>query len=313
MVAKTISMDPPRAGVLLKRARNLLRRHKIDDPLREARLIMGHVTGCLSVLDLDTDAPLSRDTRRAFYRLLFRRCRHEPFSRLCGRREFWSLPFMINEHTLDPRPDSETLIEAVMDYALSHTKNHALNHNKDHVKNHTKDRYYPFSIIDLGTGSGCLLLSLLTELPRGRGIGIDISRSCLDVARRNAMALGCDKRAHFIACDWTRPIQGNFDIIISNPPYIARRKIAMLDPDVRDYDPLMALNGGSDGIASYRKILPDIRRMLSKSGRAFLEIDPDIASAVQTLAERVGLRVMAVRRDLGARQRCLVLQDTGSR
>jgi release factor glutamine methyltransferase len=217
--------------------------------------------------------------------LTARRAAREPVSRILGRREFWSLDFALSPATLDPRPDSETLVEA----ALAGLP----------------DRQEGLLILDLGTGSGCLLLALLSALPAARGLGIDRSVEALATARENARRLGLAGRAAFAATDWAAGLAGRFDLVVANPPYVTAAEMAALAPEVAGFDPHAALDGGADGLDAYRAIAPALPGLLGESGRALLEIAPDQWVAVSGLLEGSGLRPAIVHFDLAGRARCL--------
>ncbi len=221
-----------------------------------------------------------------FEALIARRERREPLSHLTGRREFWSLELETGPATLDPRPDSETLIEAALDVV--------------------EDRADPLSVLDLGTGTGCLLLAILHELPRAAGVGIDASPEALAVARRNATHLGLASRARFEEGDWGRALQRPFDLILCNPPYIPTAQISQLEPEVAEYEPRIALDGGPDGLDSYRAVMPDIARILTPRGAAVLEFGAGQGAAVGQIVAGAELAVAGVYRDLAGHDRCLV-------
>lgn len=218
--------------------------------------------------------------------LLARRAAREPVSRILGRRGFWTLELALGPDTLDPRPDSETVIEA----ALAELP----------------DRCAPLNLLDFGTGSGCLLLALLSELPNARGLGVDKSAGALDMARANAAVAGLAERANFIRGDWGRGIDGSFDVIVSNPPYISNQAIAGLAPEVALYDPHLALAGGDDGLECYRALAPDIARLLCPGGIAVVEVGQDQAPAVADVLGAAGLYIGGVRSDLAGMDRCVV-------
>ena len=212
-----------------------------------------------------------------------------PVSRMLGRREFYSLRFYLNDQTLDPRPDSECLVDAAVNYAGSKAID---------AKN--------LSCLDLGTGSGCLLLSLLSELPQASGLGVDLAPLAVAQARANAAQLGLARRARFICSNWLEGVQNRFDLILANPPYIST-KDKTLSCDVKNYDPSLALFAGPDGLAAYAALLPQIPARLTDIGRLFLEIGLEQKNAVITLAEQAGLQLYAVCPDLAGRDRCLIL------
>jgi release factor glutamine methyltransferase len=206
-----------------------------------------------------------------------------PLSRILGRREFWSLDFALNAATLDPRPDSETLVEAVLA--------------------ELGERERPWRLLDLGTGSGCLLLALLSELPAASGIGLDLAPAAARQARANAAALGLADCAQFLADDWGKSLAARFDVVLSNPPYIASRVWEDLPREVKEHDPRLALDGGADALAAYRALLPQARRLLAPGGLLALEIGFDLEGAVEDLLLAGGLAPLACRRDLGGRPR----------
>ncbi|MBT5108640.1 MAG: peptide chain release factor N(5)-glutamine methyltransferase [Rhodospirillaceae bacterium] len=257
----------------------------VESPRQEARLLLAHASG-LSVATLMGYPERVVENDSLFRQLVSRRAAREPLSHLVGRREFWSLPFKVTADTLDPRPDSETIVEAALDCV--------------------SDRSAPLRILDLGTGTGCLLLALLSELPTASGVGVDRSVAAARVAAENAAALGLGGRAAFVVGDWGQAVTGGFDLIVSNPPYIPRDHIDGLELEVSRYEPHLALAGGEDGLSAYRAILPDVPGFLSPGGVAVLEIGADQADSVTALAQKVGLLVSPVRSDLASRDRCLV-------
>ncbi len=226
-----------------------------------------------------------------------RRLSREPVSRILGRREFWSLPFALSPDVLDPRPDSETLIEAALASWPQQTA-----------------RTGGGRLLDLGTGTGCLLLALLHEMPHCSGIGVDIDPAALACARTNAAALGLARRAAFICGDWLAPIGGRFDMIISNPPYIASAVIAELQAEVRRFDPRLALDGGKDGLNCYRRIITGLPAMMKAGGMVLLEIGAGQEHAIRWLLAQAGLHHDPDRdtfRDLNGHIRGLRAHNTG--
>jgi len=212
-----------------------------------------------------------------------------PISRMRGKREFYSLCFYLNDQTLDPRPDSECLVDAAVDY----TRSAAFDTQA-------------LSCLDLGTGSGCLLLSLLRALPKTSGIGVDLAPLAVSQARANAAQLGLADRARFICSDWLERVEGSFDLVLANPPYISTGD-STLARDVADFDPSLALFAGADGLVAYAELLPQIPARLTVEGRLFLEIGAEQTNAVKKLAEQAGLQLYAVRPDLAGHDRCLIL------
>jgi release factor glutamine methyltransferase len=212
-----------------------------------------------------------------------RRLAGEPVSRIVGIREFYGRPFHIDASTLDPRPDTETLIEAALSLV---------------------DREKPVKLLDLGTGSGCILVTLLAELPRATGIGVDRSLAALSIARANAEALGVAGRARFVAGDWLGSVEDTFDLVVVNPPYLSAAEMAELSPEVGAHDPEEALDGGPDGLSAYRSIAPCLGAVLRPRGIALFEIGHTQAEAVSRLLAEAGLRLEGGPwRDLAGRPR----------
>ena len=218
-----------------------------------------------------------------------RRLKREPVSRILGRKEFWSLTLDVSPDVLVPRPDTETIVEAALEFVVSGGL-----------------RLEKLRILDIGTGSGALLLALLQELPNAFGVGTDISAAALDVARGNAERLGFASRCSLVACSIADGLQGRFDLIVSNPPYIARGAIASLDLEVRDYDPRLALDGGTDGLDAYRAIAAAAPALLAPGGRLVVELGIGQGDAVGTLFEASGLAIRSIKDDLGGIPRALV-------
>ena len=214
--------------------------------------------------------------------------RRMPVSRLVGRREFWGLPFALSAATLDPRSDSETLVEAVL--------------------RHTGDRAAALTLFDIGVGTGCLLLSLLSELPNAAGSGSDLCAGAVETARCNARSLGLAERARFAEGDGFAGFGGPFDRIVCNPPYIPTAEIAGLEPEVRDHDPRGALDGGPDGLDAFRRFAPAIAARLAPEGMAAVEFGQGQAAAVREIFAAAGLDCLETVPDLAGRPRVLVAQ-----
>ncbi|HEX3709229.1 MAG TPA: peptide chain release factor N(5)-glutamine methyltransferase [Pseudolabrys sp.] len=261
----------------------------IETPDADARALLGH-TLRLSRAQLVSQSEHILDVRErdAVAALAARRLKREPVARILGVKEFWSLPLAVTADVLVPRPDSETVVEAALD-AL------------------TRDglRAAKLRVLDIGTGSGALLLALLSELPNASGVGTDISAAALAVARGNAVRNGLVKRCTFVACHIAAGIEGPFDLVVANPPYLARGEIATLAPEVRDYDPAIALDGGTDGLDFYRAIASEAPRLLASAGRLIVELGIGQETAVRTLFTKAGLFVGAVRNDLAGIPRAL--------
>lgn len=236
----------------------------IESPELDARLLLGEVLRLdLTGLVAAAAHPLTANEAAALDSLIQRRIDGEPVARLLGRKEFWGLSLALSPATLVPRPDTETIVEA----ALARLR-----------QDGRGDR---LRIADLGTGSGAILLALLSELPNAQGVGTDINRDALSIAARNATALGLSGRASFIACDYADALRGPFDLIVSNPPYIPSRDIDDLAIEVRAHDPRLALDGGADGLAAYRAIIPAAFERLAPGGVVVVEVgqgqDVDVA------------------------------------
>jgi release factor glutamine methyltransferase len=278
---------------LLDLAAGRLREAGITDPRFEAKLLLGFVLGRGSAwwLTRGIDEKIERDRLDAFRALIERRCAREPLSHLVGRREFWSLEFFVNADVLDPRPDSETLIESAL--ALLQELGSGW-------------RTRPWRILDLGTGSGCLLLAMLHELPQALGLGVDCSDRALEVAKVNAASLGLDQRAKFQLGDWGGGLDQQFDMVLSNPPYIPTGDIDDLMAEVARFDPRLALDGGSDGLDAYRMIAPRLPDLLDQFGRVLMEVGANQAEAVGRCLASNGISVIGSRADLAGRPRVVI-------
>ena len=260
----------------------------IASAIIDARCMLGIVLGRDdAVLPHEMIARWQPEQSRALEALRQRRQTGEPISRMRGWREFWSMQFRLSPATLDPRPDSETVIAAALGWA--------------------RDQAPAARILDLGTGSGCLLLTCLAELPQASGVGIDISAGALEMAAMNASQYGLVARTMFYQQDFATDLtaHGQFDLILSNPPYIPSADIEMLDADVRHFDPLAALDGGADGLACWRVLCPQIAIALSDGGMAFVEIGAGQGKSVGMLGRASGLRLLGSFADLSGHERCL--------
>jgi release factor glutamine methyltransferase len=275
----------PTLGATIADARLRLASVGIEMPGLEARLIAGHVFGC-DIATLIGHPEHTVEVRKVaqFEEALQRRLCQEPLAYILGEREFWSLPLRVTPDTLIPRPDTETLVEAALAWCAA--------------------RGGAPRILDLGTGSGCVLLALLIELPAARGVGVDISQPALSVARANAERLGVGRRAAFVCADWSSALSGAFDLVVCNPPYIADSEWDVLAADVRDFEPALALRGGADGLDAYRAILSELPRLLAPNGSAFIELGGMSAAAVAGLAAAHDIQPDAITNDLGGRARC---------
>jgi release factor glutamine methyltransferase len=271
----------------LARTVERLRQAGIEDARREALLLLAEATGRTRIdLVVGPQANLAANEEAALEELARRRALREPMAYLLGEREFWSLPFLVSPAVLIPRADSETVVEAALSMVA--------------------DRSAALRLLDLGTGSGCLVLALLTELPAATGLGTDASEAALSLARANARRLGLDGRAAFDRGDWGQDLRGRFDLIVSNPPYVASSEWAALEPEVRVFEPRSALLGGTDGLAAYRALAPDLARLLAPGASVCLEVGARQADPVTGILRTAGLEVTSRRRDLAGIERCLV-------
>jgi release factor glutamine methyltransferase len=261
----------------------------LDTPELDARILVGHALGLdHPALTAAAAHKLRNDEHDAIEALARRRLAHEPVARIVGEKEFWSLRFLVDATTLVPRPETETLVEA----ALAALDAEGLRAEK-------------LRIADLGTGTGALLLALLSELPRAFGVGTDVSGAALQLARANAERLHIH-RAHFVACDLAAALGGPFDLIVSNPPYVATGDIAALAPEVRDFDPRIALDGGSDGLSCYRAIAAAVPMLVKQGGALVVELGAGQVQSVATLFAAAGLATSPAHPDLSGTPRALV-------
>ncbi|RFB81227.1 peptide chain release factor N(5)-glutamine methyltransferase [Methylovirgula sp. 4M-Z18] len=278
-------------GEALRRLRLTLRAADFAMPDLEARLLLAHALGVdRHAIQRDSHLTLGAAASR-LQALVERRLRQEPLARILGEAEFWGLPFRLNAATLDPRADTETLVEVVLqDVRQSAARSPGGG---------------PLRILDLGTGSGAILIALLHELRHAFGVGVDRDPAAARMARANAERNGVGARAAFLCGSWAQALHGRFDIIVSNPPYIETPEILHLSREVRDFDPALALDGGGDGLDAYRAIAADLPRLLAPGGLVALEIGYLQAPAVKTLLEAAGFRAPAVHQDLGGHNRVI--------
>lgn len=273
----------------LKEVSSALDAAGIENARFEARLIVCHALSVeTSTLIGYPEREISTQDQTVISDILKRRLSREPMSQILGEREFWSLTFKVTKDTLTPRPDSETLIEAVLD--------------------HLPDLERSLAVIDLGVGTGCLLLSVLSEYRQARGIGVDLSEAALTVARENADKLNLSDRTLFQNGNWLAGIDGTFDLILSNPPYIPLSDRDILSPEVRDHEPDTALFAGDDGLDDYRILAEQIPNRLKPGAIAVIELGIYQGKDVSELMIAQGLEVLEVRKDLGGIERCLVLR-----
>ncbi|MNU61272.1 Release factor glutamine methyltransferase [compost metagenome] len=282
-----MSENAPAAPTLLsawKGAQAQFKAAGIDSPSIDARLLLEAATGAGRV-DILTDPyrVIDADKFAALEAMVARRLKREPVSRILGRKGFWKIMLNVTPDVLSPRPDTETLLDVIV-------------------------RAFPpqraFEMIDLGTGSGAILLATLAERAGARGVGTDISTEAIAVARENAANLDLDGRCTFIRTEWAAGFaDDSFDLVVSNPPYIPTGDIPGLDPEVREHDPHLALDGGPDGLQPYRDLAPEIARILRPEGVFAVEIGWDQGAQVKALFEAAGFTGVKVVKDLGDRDR----------
>ena len=251
----------------------------IEDGPGDARRLLAHALNVAPQrITLMLEDMVDPTVMSLFQTLVAQRAAHRPVAKIIGKRAFWKHDFIVTDATLDPRPDTETLVAAAL--------------------------REPFAkMLDLGTGTGCILLSCLAERPGAHGTGTDFSRDALQVAAANATALQLTPRATFLQSDWFSAVEGRFDLIVSNPPYISADEMPQLSPEVRDWDPHLALSPGGDGLDAFRRIAAGAGARLMSGGRLLLEIGPTQAPVVLALLERAGLQDLTVLPDLDGRNR----------
>lgn len=251
----------------------------IADPVRDASALYVHI----AEETVGAGDTMSEEVAQAYARAVARRVRREPVSHITGRRAFWMHDFEVTADVLDPRPDTETLVEAALTAPF--------------------DR-----VLDLGTGSGCILLSLLHERPDATGLGTDLSPKALEVARRNADRVGVADRVDWLLSDWFARVEVAFDLIVSNPPYIAAGEIPGLQPEVREWEPMMALTPGGDGLDAYRILARQAAAHLSPGGRLMVEIGHTQAEPVENLFQAAGWAGIRVSNDLAGKNRVIQVE-----
>lgn len=287
--AAALDASTPRAEALA-RLFETFKACGIEDPKREAGITLSAASGVTPVaLIVAPEAPLGSAAARV-EEFAARRAAGEPLSRIVGKREFWGLELAISPQVLDPRPGTETIVEA----SLRRLKGR---------------REEPLRVLDLGVGSGALICALLAEFAHARGVGVDISAGAADLARRNVEACGLAGRAEIRVGDWTKGVEGPFDLIVSNPPYVARADLSRLPREVRNFDPRLALDGGIDGLDAYRRILPESRSLLSGGAWLMVEIGAGQAADVLAIAERSGFVDAAIDKDLAGLDRVVAARS----
>jgi release factor glutamine methyltransferase len=274
-------------GSLVAEAAVVLSQARIQEPRRLARrLVASALAISRAELFAHPDLIVAEPQVKRLRCMLSRLAGHEPLSRILGKREFWGLELSLTPDTLDPRPETETVVEAVLRWV--------------------PDRDAPLRLLDLGTGTGCLLLALLTEFPRASGVGIEIAEAAARTASRNAAAVGFADRARFVIGEWASAVSGRFDVIVANPPYIASKDFPLLPPEVARHDPRRALDGGEHGLDAYRPIAADLPRLLAPGGIFVAEVGFGQAPDVAEIIAAEGLTIEEIRCDLAGVLRCVV-------
>ena len=265
-------------------ARKRLDAAGVDGPVIDARLLVEAAAEATRAdIIADPQRVLTEVQAAALDDYLSRREAREPVSHILGRRGFWKIMLRVTPDVLTPRPDTETIVELAL---------------RDLPENR------PFSILDLGVGSGAILLAILAERPAAKGLGVDVSEAALAVARDNAANLGLGRQVALLRGDWTAGLgESSFDLVVSNPPYVRSGEIADLAPEVRDHEPRLALDGGADGLDAYRRLAPEILRVLKPGGRFLVEIGHDQSSEVEALFRAAGAVEIATHKDLADRDR----------
>ncbi|MBC9179679.1 peptide chain release factor N(5)-glutamine methyltransferase [Pseudoroseomonas ludipueritiae] len=272
-------------GGFLCRAGQHLRAAAIENPRLEARLLLSTAMGVeTTALLRDSRAPVPPEAALRFAGMLKRRLAHEPMGYVLGHQGFWTLDLAVSPATLIPRADSEAIVEAALQGPA------------------------PARVLDLGTGTGCLLLAVLSEHPAAFGIGVDLAPEAAALAAANARRNGLGERAVFLAGSWADSLTGGFDLVLSNPPYIESADIPGLMPEVALHEPARALDGGADGLDAYRLIVADLPRLLRPRGRAVLELGQGQGPSVSAFARTAGLEVVGTHADLGGVDRALILR-----
>ncbi len=269
------------------RAKRRLEAAGIEGPVIDARLLVEAASGATRTeIITDPHRVLADAQEAALETYVARRAAREPVSHILGRKGFWKIMLSVTPQVLTPRPDTETVVERVL-------------------KAFPEGR--AFTVLDLGVGSGAILLSILAERPAAKGLGVDVSEEALAVARENAANLGLEGRTVLLRGDWTRGLgDASFDLVVSNPPYIPSREIETLEPEVRDHEPRLALDGGADGLDAYRLLAPEILRVLKPGGRFAVEIGFDQSQAVEALFREAGALNVETAKDLAERDRVVL-------
>lgn len=281
---------PPEAGAALSAMRECFRRAGLDSPDLDASLLLERVAGIdrLAVIK-KPEARLSDDQIRRLEAATMRRCDRMPVHRIIGSRGFYGRDFQMSDATLEPRPDTESLVDLAIQLA-AHRRNSSL------------------SILDLGTGTGILAITLVAELAGASALAVDKSRAALDVAKANAERNLVAERVRFLESDWFSGVEGSFDLIISNPPYVASREMDLLEPEVKLHDPRLALDGGEDGLAAYRQIAKGAGRHLCEDGLVLVEIGQGQLPGVTAIFESCGFAGLRSMKDMAGIERAVAFE-----
>ena len=279
---------PYTTEALMAEGARRLKNSKITSAMLDSRILLSYAASCSSEeLVLKRKEPLPSYVITKFFRLIERRRHHEPVAHIVQKKEFYEIDFEVNKNVLIPRPDSETLIDLAQFYFKSKLKN-------------------KISILDLGTGSGCLVLTLLNIFSNSKGVGVDISNKALQVAKKNAKKLNLNKRISFIEANWSDlKFNNKFDLVISNPPYIKSNDISSLQKNVKNYEPLTALNGGEDGLDCYRKIFSILKNFLNPSGICIFEIGDKQFNSISKIANNYNFETHKLQKDLSGKIRAM--------
>ena len=277
-----------RGEKLLKLGQSILKNNNVPNYNLDARILLAYLLSLENKYFM-SDIKVSNKDKEIFFSMIKDRINGKPVSKIISRRDFWDTEFYINSSTLDPRPDSEILVKSALEV------NKFINKEK-------------INILELGVGSGCILLSLLNEINGSIGIGIDIDIEALKVAQLNALNMKISEKVSFIASNWTKSIKGKFDIIISNPPYIKSSNIINLQKEVKNHDPLIALDGGEDGLICYKEIMKNIKGLMKKNAFLLLEIDSWQGNIIIELSKKNHLKFFSIKKDLSGKERCIIFQ-----
>ena len=273
----------------IKQASKILKSHNIESHELDAEIMLSDIMKVTrEFLILNNNVNISDDIRKKYHKAVKRRINNEPIAYITGKRDFWSESFLINKSTLVPRPETELLLYKVINYFKKKSIN----------------------ILDIGTGSGCILLSVLKELKYSKGIGIDISKGAIKTAQINCKNLNLLNKAKFKVCDMTKFNEGKYDLIISNPPYIPSRDLKNLSKDITNYEPLVALNGGDDGLDLIKKVIYKANSLLKRNGLLAIEIGLQQYRKVSYLLNENGYREMSKEYDYGRNVRCIISTKT---